>query len=519
MRIVCIVVACVAAVSAQPQPVFRTSTRLVQVSVVVEGRDGRPVSGLTANDFRLYDGGQEQRIELFVTDSTVRADTRESVSSPANPPHEFSNRMASRRGATVVLLDRLNTPDTDQIYARQRLMSFLEQIREEDRIGLYILEGGAIHVLHDFTNDARLLLRALSRYRAMTSKEVADVPLPEFESTSDAALDAAMAAALERASANMTAHFNGLRSDATIDAFRTIANHLASIEGRKNLIWVTAGFPLQAFNDRGRDPSAAIQQAIRPLNDANVTLYAVDARGLMGAITLDPGGKAAFTTSSAVQTNQDIMRIAATETGGRAFLNTNDIGGAVRRAVDDTRISYTLGYYPSHGKWDGKYREIKVQVNRPGMQIRHRRGYLAATGSQRVSSSAAVRSALASPLEASGLELTARIERLAAPNDFKISIVLAPGAVAFVPSAGLWKGQLDLVVAQRLADGSAPKSVDQTFDLSLRQDRYDEALKRGFTISAQVTLLPGAHSLHIVVHDVTSGTTGSVIVSAKQLGS
>jgi VWFA-related protein len=505
---------------AQEKPVFRASTRLVQLSVVVEDRDG-PVSGLTAGDFRLYDGGQEQRIELFLTDSAMsRARSTETLpaASPeaATPPLAFSNRLAWRGAVTVVLFDRVNTQDSDQIYARQKLISFLQQIRSDDRIALYVLERDSILVLHDFSNDARSLVRAMARYRAMTSNEALETPAPEPADTGDAALDARMAEFLDRAAAEMKMHFDGIRSDATMNAFQTVANRLSGVEGRKNLIWDTAGFPIKALSDRGKNVSAEIQRAIRPLNDANVTLYAVDARGLMGALTYGPRGTVGFTTLSAIHTDLDILQITAAETGGRAFANSNDIGGAVQRAVDDSQVSYTLGYYPAHGKWDGKYREIEVQVTRPGVRVRHRRGYLAALGSARLSADAAIRSALASPLEASGLELTARVEQIPASDRVKLSIAVAPGAVTLVPDGEMWKGQLELVVAQKLADGSATKSVNDTFQLNIRNDRYDDA-RHGFTIGTQVTLLPGVRTLYIVVHDSVGAVTGSLVVPADKL--
>jgi hypothetical protein len=323
---------------------------------------------------------------------------------------------------------------------------------------------------------------------------------------------------MEKASANMSAHFTGTRADATITAFQSIANRLAGINGRKNLIWVTAGFPLQALTERGVSRTLEIQRAIRPLNDANVTVYAVDARGLMAAMTYGPGGAPSFTSLPGVRGNLDILESAAAETGGRAFFNSNNINGAVRRAVDESRITYTLGYYPAHGKWDGTYRPIKVQVNRPGVQVRHRRGYLAARGPERVTSAGAIRAALVSPLEATGLELTARLERVAdTVSDLKVIVTTAPGAVGFERSGDLWHGTLEVVIAQTLADGSAPKSVDQRLDLSLRDDRYDESRTRGFTIDMPVTVRADALTLHIVVHDVSTGTTGSIVVPAEKI--
>ncbi len=71
------------------------------------------------------------------------------------------------------------------------------------------------------------------------------------------------------------------------------------------------------------------------------------------------------------------MNLLAERTGGRAFFNTNDIQGAIRRAIDDSRVTYVLGFNPDHGNWNGKFREIKIKVKRPDTNIRYRRGYFA----------------------------------------------------------------------------------------------------------------------------------------------
>ena len=111
-----------------------------------------------------------------------------------------------------------------------------------------------------------------------------------------------------------------------------------------------------------------IDAAARALNDANVAVYPVDARGL------NPPPKGA-----PPQGDFDTMNEIADRTGGRAFYNTNDIAGSVREAIDDSRVTYVLGYYPDHGEWNGKFREIKIKVNRPGVEVRYRRGYFAVT--------------------------------------------------------------------------------------------------------------------------------------------
>jgi VWFA-related protein len=125
--------------SGQERQRFRVSTRLVEVNVVVQ-KDGKPVSGLTVDDFRFYDGGQEQRIEFFSVHTEVSATASAAPAPLPAPPessvHEFSNRISIPGAATVILFDRLNTPVQDQMYARKHLLSFLRQIKSDDHVGI-----------------------------------------------------------------------------------------------------------------------------------------------------------------------------------------------------------------------------------------------------------------------------------------------------------------------------------------------------------------------------------------------
>ena len=84
-----------------------------------------------------------------------------------------------------------------------------------------------------------------------------------------------------------------------------------------------------------------------------------------------------FTTMARVSENQDTMQTIADATGGRAFLNNNDIGGSIRRAIDDSRVAYVLGYRSSRPDNDNRFRNITVKVNRGGVELRYRKGYLA----------------------------------------------------------------------------------------------------------------------------------------------
>src|SRR5262249_38978988 len=145
--------------------------------------------------------------------------------------------------------------------------------------------------------------------------------------------------------------------------------------------------------------------AARALNESGIAVYPVDARGLLPSVAFSSTARRApakMPTIGQANANIDTMNELAERTGGRAAFNTNDLARAMRRAVDDGRMTYTLGYYSTDERQDGKFRDIKVTVDRPGAEVRARKGYFALRPAD--TSAAArdreIREAVWSPLEA-----------------------------------------------------------------------------------------------------------------------
>ena len=166
-----------------------------------------------------------------------------------------------------------------------------------------------------------------------------------------------------------------------------------------------------------------MERTARALNAANLAVYPVDARGLMGNPALDAssrgntkqGGKGMGQKAMrGIQYTQDTMKNLAERTGGKAYINSNDLKGAIREAIEDSRATYTVGFYPTHNTWDGKFHELKVHTDRKGLNIRYRLGYYAFSDQPLTDkeTKAAFQEALWSPLESTALGMTLRV----APN-------------------------------------------------------------------------------------------------------
>ncbi len=517
-------------------PVLRVTTRMVQVNVVVHDNKGQPVTSLTRDDFVLLEDGKEQPITQF----SVEEDKPPSPSAEGLPAGMYTNRPSHRAGSlnsvTVILLDAVNTRLHDSFYAKEQVIKFLGQLQPEDRVALYAFVPGSVNVLHDFTRDASALLAALRRN---SPKGRRDHPGEEPGGDGNTALDG-----LDEWSREAERRYTNFQTTSrvleTTSALEAIANHLSRLPGRKNLIWVSGSFPLSIGEDalptrysmspERRTFWREVDRAARAVSNANVAIYPVDARGLIGAFGPNPGAFAATRVQpgraspfpGAPLSTFDSMKVLAQRTGGRAFYNRNDIGGAIRRAIEDSRVTYVLGYYPTHGKWDGKFHQIKVKAKPKGLELRHRNGYFAHEDVSREESDRKdlLFSAARSPLDATTLGITVRLTELpqAAGPRIRLDLEVERREITFARESDKWVGTLDLFFSLRSPEGRGISGIHQTLNMRLSQENYDQITKYGINLNRELELPASATQLRIVVRDVPSGATGSLGVPLPGAG-
>ena len=517
-----------------PAPVFRSTTRLVQINVVVHDKHRQPVADLKKEDFAVIDHGKPQSISFFSMDSAS------SIAAPppaATPPDVFTNLPAERgsvpTGVTVILLDLENTGFTDQHRARDGLLRFLRQIEPQDRIAIFTLGQRGVTLLHDYTTNAASIVERLKGEKGELSSTLDASTLDDStqQELRDMGLDG-IADANQRVSDFYTTN----RVVNTLAVFEAIAQHLAGLPGRKSLIWVSGGIPLMIGFDElptagsalsTRDQrifSPEMDAAVRALNNSGIAVYPVDARGLMPP----PGFSASSRTppksppSLAKQNaNTDTMLELASRTGGRAAFNTNDLAGAIRRAVDDGRVTYTLGYYPSEDPQDGKFHEVKVTVNRPGLDVRYRKGYFAVRPAVQTADRrrADMRAAVWSPLESTAIPVAARVDFIdEAQQTINVFIQLDPSTVSFKKDGDRWKAVLDVAYVQKDEQGRV-KSGGEVDNLSVAvtDDNYRKLMQQGMIHQHRSQRAAGATTLRIVVRDADTGSVGSVTVPISQI--
>jgi VWFA-related protein len=541
---------------APPPPALRATTHLVLVDVVVYDKQGNHVTDLTSADFTLRDRGKPQKISVFSND---RAGESVAEKSPTPPPVPlpagvFTNRPASNRPLgppTILLLDSLNTALGDQLSSHAEMLKYLRtQLSEGQKIAILSLRE-SLGLLQDFTSDPRLLIAALDKYKPGTSKELSGAEIQILTPKEAEAMTPEMLHIIDEHNQSRAAESTDVRVRVTLEALRSIARAFGGFPGRKNLIWVSAVFPFNLQPGAGDYPDAQrtyaedVRRTAELLAAARVAVYTVDARSLLvgnsvydQTLSATPGplvrtvqplsnqqtpGEQLADSHDATVTSHQTMQDLATETGGLALYNRNDIARAVALSAADGEHYYTLGYYPEGAHWDGKFHNIEVKLNREGLKARHRSGYFAADVAQSSASENPqqrsrraydeLRAALADPLPATQVTFRVHIPAIvAAPKpQVQIQFLIDTSAISFdAIENGGHHCSLDFMVAAVSPDGKIIASDGHTVDAHLSGDQFAQMNQNGLPFTMQLALAPAEYSLRMAVRDNRTGLIGTL---------
>jgi VWFA-related protein len=510
---------------------LRVETRLVQIGVIVRDKNGE-VRNLTRDDFAVLDRGKPRALSVFSVEA-AGGPVEPAQPLPQNTYSDLPQYNPGTLGSvTIVLLDNLNTlygstpgnyerapgwmEDHALSSAKIHLLEFLKNLDPRDRVAIYGLRD-SLYVLCDFTNDRERLLAIVKQYdpRSITNRETAQPgPLrlpaqPTQGFNNGATISARMQSAVQ----------NGNRAEVTMEALREIAGHVSHIPGRKNLVWLTANLPFSASE------FASI------LSRAQMAAYPVDGRGLIPWSMAD--GLREQPSTDSVQRGEDnlpespepvgidTMRELAAMTGGEAFVNNNDLTGAIRKAVEDSAAVYTLGFYLESDSADGKFHELKVTVKRPGLLVRAPKGYFAYKDTSGIKDENRKNriAAVDSPIESSAIAFTAQIERTSEPPPDSLRILgsIDINHVQLTQRGNVQQGAVDVAVVEQDLTGRILRETVNRIPLKMTPQGYAAALKTGVRFQKSVEPMAGAVTLRILVQDPSTSAVGSLIIPLSQL--
>ncbi len=426
--------------AAQPAPVFRVTTRMVTVDVVVKDKHGHPVPDLTAQDFQVFEqippkrGDHEQKIVGFLAVNHAAIVASSQHNALKMPAGVYSNLVTTRLTVppTILLLDGLNTEGDSGTQARRQMVKMLASIPPDTPVAVFIL-GHDLVLLQSFTKDPKTL-RDVAQKVLTTNIENGGLGIDPHDdpyslsnqtqemfggddeappSTSQPGSAPAAVpsgppggdlqmAEIRRFEKETFAANTDMRVRETLDALRAIARHVSGYPGRKNLIWISTSFPMTIAPDAvaahslgfegNRNYADLVSAATNALADAKVSVYPVNPAGVQTQsffqATKAPAtagyGTAPYAESRTLNRESqarfsavESMTEVAQQTGGKICVNNNDLGDCVKTAVEEGSTYYELAYYPDASNWHGEFHRIIVKSTGPGVGLSFRQGYFA----------------------------------------------------------------------------------------------------------------------------------------------
>ena len=370
--------------------VLKSTVNRVILDVVVTDSNGRPVRGLTAKDFSVAEDGRAQEILAFDVHSLETASDFAKL--PPLPANTFVNiPPAPERGPLyVLLLDLVNSENTDEPYARKQLLNFISEKPKGTRVAIFVLSDG-LHLVQGFTDDEKQLYAVLD-----TANPRPHIPRIFLEQKNFGKGDVGV----------------------MVSVVTNIGRFLDGLPGRKNLLWFAGDFPLTfSPTDDVKSYQDEIKGALDTLAQAQVALYPVDIRGVVtenahgaagstgaGGVTSDyhngspPAGSGGATVAigsasadstpfanvshaggdqgnSLLMQSYSVQDQLAKITGGRAFHSNNGLKDLLEAVVEDGANYYTVTYSPSNHNFNGAPRVIRVELANRSYQLSYRRSY------------------------------------------------------------------------------------------------------------------------------------------------
>lgn len=522
---------------------LRTDTRVVEIDVSVRDAQGKPVEDLNKSDFTITDDGKPRSFTIFTDNNAGRA-TPAPVAAPAPlparlvlPPHTFTNigepPPAPQGHSTVILLDGINGWFDNYAYGRQGVIGMLNKVPADEKIALYVIsKNEGLVTPQDYTLDRARLLDAITKYtphamcqapsgsgehgEGMIDPIVSRPPPPPPDPKVDSAeiSRGARMAALKAVTGPPPCVTPGPKGWDLMEAgaesvrlsLNALADKLSRQPGRKSVFWISQGFPVTQL--RG-EFETLWNKTVSALNDANVAVNAIDSNGLDGPPRMWGFGEVLT------------MKRLAEDTGGQAYYGRNDLDAALTAGIVDSRSSYTLGFYLT--EVDGKYHDLKVKVDRPGMALDYRQGYYALDEPQRdaiqkemdaTKKTADLATALLNPADLTAVGMVASLEvKPGSPRDMlAVRLRVDPDSLSLHATKAGRTGKVEEMFVEFSAAGREVGRITAASPFDIKAENLAAFEIQGIAFVQAIPLAADAVKLSIIVRDTESGRVGSLTV-------
>jgi VWFA-related protein len=503
------------------EPRIEVTTELVLVNVVARDRKGNLVRDLKKEDFTLFEDGKKQAISTFdfekvdelatagAAEATVSGMTGEGTL--LRSAKKAAPSLDARDRRLMLLFFDFSAMDPEQIdRSVDAAKNFVNtKMQPADLMALVSLATN-MRVDLDFTDDKTKLLAALTAYSSGQGQG--------FDNGNTGSSEGA--AETSGAFTADDTDFNTFNADRKLLALQSLMQSLGRLPQKKSLIYFSNG-----ITQSGADNQSALRATTAAAVKANVSIYSLDIRGLQA---FPPGGESqsaslhgqsAYSGASVVNdlnnnaSSQDTLATLSTDTGGKAFFDSNDFGGVFTQVQKDTSAYYVLGFTSNNPLKDGKFRRLKVLVNRTDLKLDFRSGYYAGRDFEHLN-----RADREQQLED---ELDAQLPRVDVPlyagaayfrqDDshyyLAVSLVIPGSQIPFVTEKEKDNATID-VIGEALAGGKL--RVGQLRDtVKLAVESTRQVRRKNVQYNTGFVLAPGSYHLKFVIRENQTGRMGS----------
>ncbi len=509
------------------QPRFRVEINYVEVDAVVTDAQGSFVRDLTRDDFEILEDGKPQQISAFSIVDLPIDHAEAPLFAPAVLPDVKSNAREFDGRIYLLMLDDLHTAPLRSNRVKAAARQFVDRYVGANDLVAIVSTGGRTDASQEFTSSKPRLLRAIDRFMGQKprSSTLEKLDLYNLRRGSPAASNPlADPYAFERAQ----------KARNMLDTLTNIANWMANVHGRrKAIVMIGEGIDYDITNPFENQDASVIRDdlrdAIAAATRSNVTIYSIDPRGLTtsGDEAIELSGYADDPSlrldtqglQAELRLSQDSLRTLADQTGGFALLNSNDFRDGFDRIQRDNSTYYLIGYYSSNERRDGRYRKLTVRLKRAGLQVRARRGYVAAKGKEpkpandKSGLSVELSEAIGSPVPASGLPMavTAAPFKGTAPNaSVLVAIEVGGTNLPFKERDGKFHNALELTTVAIDQRGNSQGVPPSTVQLNLSAPTRAAVVSRGFRMLQRLSLAPGQYTLRVGMREQNGGGIGTL---------
>jgi VWFA-related protein len=503
----------------QPKGAIRVTSELVLANVVVRDKTGKLVRGLKKEDFTLFEDGKKQEILTFdfenVDELTTAGAAERTITGEAGPAGVLkptTNLLINARDRRVIVLFfDFSAMEPDQVDrcvdAAKKYVN--EQMQPADMVALVSLATN-MRVDLDFTDDKPKILATLTAYSSGQGEGFDNGTTGSAEGTAETG----------GSYTPDDTDYNTFSADRKLLALQSIMQSLGKIQQKKSLVYFSNG-----ISQSGTDNQSALRAATASAVKNNVSIYPVDVRGLQA---FPPGGEAqnaslhgqsAYNGAAVLNdfnnnaASQETLSTLAADTGGKAFFDTNEFGGVFSQVQKDSSAYYVLGFTSSNPAKDGRYRHLKVTVDRTDLKIEYRPGYYAGRDFvhlNRADREQQLQDELAAELPQTDVPLyagTAYFRQDESHYYLAVSLVVPGSQIPFVQEKDKENATIDIIGEVRLGGRLPIGQLRDTVKLAL--DTTQQVRRKNVQYNTGFILAPGSYHLKFIVRENQTGRMGS----------